>query len=361
VKFTDGTISSLSGIRDEPNTFQISVPIQPGNSGGPLVNREGVVIGVVVAKLSATAALNSGSSIPEAVNYAVKSNYLLELVDRDSNIGGQIHQQPKLTKDLPLPDLVSKAEQSIVFIVATVPARSSGDAALRVAVDPTYRPFTFKDQSGRPTGFDVEIAKAICGEIKRQCIFVEQDWDSMFPGLQSRKYDAIISSMSITESRMKHVDFTDRYYKTPSFLVLRKGTLYTGPESIKGKKIGVLKNSPQEKFSLGELTPAGVEVLSYEDQNQVYFDISEGRLDGTVADYVEVSGGFLNKSAGKDFKTFEPPLYTPKYFGVGAGIAIRKGESELQEELNAAIKALRSNGVYKSINDKYFGLDVYGY
>ncbi|WP_413891421.1 hypothetical protein [Candidatus Aalborgicola defluviihabitans] len=102
-----------------------------------LVNREGVVIGVVVAKLSATAALNSGSSIPEAVNYAVKSNYLLELVDRDSNVGGQIHQQPKLVKDLPLPDLVSKAEQSIVFIVATVPARSSGDAALRVAIDPT--------------------------------------------------------------------------------------------------------------------------------------------------------------------------------------------------------------------------------
>ena len=70
---------------------------------------------------------------------------------------------------------------------------------LKVAIDPTYEPFTFKTADGKPTGFDVDIATALCEQIKRKCVFVEQVWDSMIPGLQAKKYDAIISSMSITE------------------------------------------------------------------------------------------------------------------------------------------------------------------
>ena len=87
---------------------------------------------------------------------------------------------------------------------------------LRVAIDPTYEPFTFKTADGKPTGFDVDIANAVCEQIKRKCVFVEQVWDSMIPGLQAKKYDVIISSMSITEDRLKVVDFTDKYYNTPS-------------------------------------------------------------------------------------------------------------------------------------------------
>jgi arginine/ornithine transport system substrate-binding protein len=71
---------------------------------------------------------------------------------------------------------------------------------LKVAIDPTYEPFTFKTPDGKPTGFDVDIANAVCEHIKRKCVFVEQVWDSMIPGLQAKKYDVIISSMSITET-----------------------------------------------------------------------------------------------------------------------------------------------------------------
>ena len=121
VKFTDGTISALSGIVDEPNNFQMSVPIQPGNSGGPLINRDGAVVGVVVAKLSAATAIKTGAGIPEAVNYSVKSNYLLELIDADPSISEAI-QAPasKKNKQLALPDIVSSAEQSVVFIVVNL-------------------------------------------------------------------------------------------------------------------------------------------------------------------------------------------------------------------------------------------------
>jgi arginine/ornithine transport system substrate-binding protein len=231
---------------------------------------------------------------------------------------------------------------------------------LKVAIDPTYEPFTFKTPDGKPTGFDVDIASALCEQIKRKCVFVEQVWDSMVPGLKAKKYDVIVSSMSITEDRLKAIDFTDKYYNTPSRVVLKKDVNYTGPASIKGKKIGVLKGSTQEKYAMGELKTVGVEVVPYEAQDQVYLDIRSGRLDGTVADFVEVTGGFLSKPEGKDYALAGPELYIEKYFGIGAGIGLRKGSDALKTELNTAIKTIRSNGVYKKINDKYFKFDVYG-
>lgn len=231
---------------------------------------------------------------------------------------------------------------------------------LKVAIDPTYEPFTFKTPDGKPTGFDVDIANAVCEHIKRQCVFVEQVWDSMIPGLQAKKYDVIISSMSITADRLKVVDFTDKYYNTPSKIVIKNDIKFNGVASLKGKKIGVLKGSTQEKYANGELKKVGVIVNPYEAQDQVYLDIKSGRLDGTVADVLEVTGGFLSKPEGKDYGLVGPELFIPKYFGTGAGFALRKGETALKAELNGAIKAIRANGTYKKINDKYFKIDVYG-
>ena len=231
---------------------------------------------------------------------------------------------------------------------------------LKVAIDATYEPFTFKTADGKPTGFDVDIASALCEEIKRKCVFVEQPWDGMIPGLLAKKYDVIISSMSITADRLKQVDFTDKYYNTPSKIVLRKDIKFDGPASLKGKKIGVLKASTQEKYALGELKTVGVDVVSYDAQDQVYLDIKAGRLDGTVADTMEVSGGFLSKPGAENYHFVGTELYIPKYFGTGAGVALRKGQAELKGQINAAIKTLRANGKYKAINDKYFTFDVYG-
>ncbi|HCX82583.1 MAG: ABC transporter substrate-binding protein [Curvibacter sp. RIFCSPHIGHO2_12_FULL_63_18] len=243
---------------------------------------------------------------------------------------------------------------------AAAPAPEVGP--LKVAIDPTYEPFTFKSADGQPTGFDVDIANALCEQIKRKCEFVEQVWDSMIPGLNAKKYDVIISSMSATDERKKEIDFTDKYYQTPSRIVLKKGTKFTDLASLKGKKIGVLKGSTQEKYAMDTLKPVGVVVNSYEAQDQVYLDIKSGRLDGTVADFLEVTGGFLSKPEGAKYEFVGPVLSDVKYFA-GAAVALRQGEDKLKAELNEAIKTIRSNGTYKTLNDKYFAkysIDVYG-
>jgi len=172
----------------------------------------------------------------------------------------------------------------------------------------------------------------------------------------------IISSMSATDERKQAIDFSDKYYQTPSRIVLKKGTKFTDMASIKGKKIGVLKGSTQEKYAMDNMKPAGVIINSYEAQDQVYLDIKSGRLDGTVADFLEVTGGFLSKPEGAKYEFVGPVLSDVKYFA-GVAVALRKGEDKLKGDLNAAIKTIRGNGTYKTLNDKYFAkynIDVYG-
>jgi arginine/ornithine transport system substrate-binding protein len=236
---------------------------------------------------------------------------------------------------------------------------------LRVAIDPTYKPFTYKTESGEPAGFDVDVAKALCDELKSKCVFVEQAWDGMIPGLLAKKYDAIVSSMSITEERKQSIDFTGKYYNTPSCVVV-KTDLKLGAEAagFKGKKIGVLKASTQEKYAMGELKPAGATIVPYDAQDQVYLDIKSGRLDGTVADVVEVNGGFLSTPDGKAYSCAGgriPVEFDAKYFGEGAGVALRKEDTALRDALNSGIKAIRDSGKWKALAEKHVpGVDIWG-
>ncbi len=236
---------------------------------------------------------------------------------------------------------------------------------LRVAVDATYKPFTYKTDAGELAGFDVDIAKALCDELKSKCVFVEQAWDGMIPGLQAKKYDVIISSMSITDERKQVVDFTGKYYNTPSCVVV-KSALNLGAEAanFKGKKLGVLKASTQEKYAMGELKTTGATIVPYDAQDQVYLDIKSGRLDGTVADVVEVNGGFLSTPDGKDYAcagTRIPVEFDAKYFGNGAGVALRKEDTALRDALDAAIKTIRDNGKWKELAEKNVpGIDIWG-
>jgi S1-C subfamily serine protease len=122
LKFTDGAVSSLAGIRDEPNSFQISVPVQPGNSGGPLFNSDGHVVGIIVAKLSAEASIKAGSGIPEAVNYAIKSNYLIEFVNTAPDVADKTVRPPKTKSSAGIPDLIARLESGVVMVIAERPA-----------------------------------------------------------------------------------------------------------------------------------------------------------------------------------------------------------------------------------------------
>jgi len=232
---------------------------------------------------------------------------------------------------------------------------------LRLGVDPSYPPLEYKNQDGTLTGFGVDIAQALCDELKARCVWVESSWDGMIPGLLARKFDAIASSMTVTAKRQEMIAFTDKVSNAPARLVIKRGAnLQPTVESLQGKRVGVEQGSTQEAFAKAVWGSKGVDVLSYQNQDQVYNDLVVGRLDASLQGSIQASYGFLNKPAGQDYEFSGATLDNPKFFGVGDGIGVRKADVELREDLNKALATILANGTYGRINDKYFDFDVYG-
>jgi arginine/ornithine transport system substrate-binding protein len=236
---------------------------------------------------------------------------------------------------------------------------TSESKKLRIGVEGAYPPFSQIGTDGKLQGFDIDIANAVCAEMKAECLMVQQEFDGMIPGLNARKLDAVVASMSITDERKKSVDFSDKYYQTPARYVTKAdATVAVTADGLKGKRIGVQRTTIHDRFATATFTQS--EIVRYAKQDDVFLDLTAGRLDGALVDLIAADQGFLKLPTGKGFG-FQGPIYTdPAYFGVGAGIAVRKGDTELLGRLNAALKAIRSNGTYKKIQDKYFDFDVYG-
>ncbi len=223
-----------------------------------------------------------------------------------------------------------------------------------------YPPFNWIDENGDLQGFDIEIGNALCAAAKLDCTWEVQDWDGIIPGLLAKKYDTIVASMSITEERKQKVDFTGKYYTTPAKFVRMKGSgIEISDEGLDGLAVGVQRATIHENFlrdNYGDI----VTIKAYATQDEANLDFVAGRVDLLLADSMALQGGFLDTPDGADAEFVGPDFTDPQWFGDGAGIAVRKGEGELLEALNGAIAAIRADGTYKAINDKYFDFDVYG-
>ncbi len=246
---------------------------------------------------------------------------------------------------------------ALLIVVASVTFAQG--KKIRIGVEGAYPPFSQIDPSGKLSGFDIDIANAICAELKVECVMVQQAFDGMIPALQSRKIDAVIASMSITEERRKAVEFSDKYYQTPARFVVKTGAkIEISGSGLKGKKIGVQRSTTHDKFATDTFKDA--QIVRYTKQDEVFLDMAAGRVDAALVDMIAAQTGFLKTPQGKNFEFTGPVYEEPKYFGVGAGVAMRKNDVELRNNINSAIAAMRANGTYKKIQDKYFDFDVYG-
>ena len=249
---------------------------------------------------------------------------------------------------------------AIVLAFATGPAAAKEWSKIKVGIEAAYPPFSAVTADGTFVGFDIDIANALCEQMGAECTLVQQDWDGIIPALLARKYDAIIASMSITEERKKKVAFTDKYYNTPAKFAQKKGAgISIDASGLAGKTVGVQRATTHDNFITGEFGDA-VEIKRYATQDEAYLDAVAGRLDLLLADSIAMDEGFLSTDQGKDWEFVGPDYSDPKYFGVGAGIAVRQKDTDLLEKLNGALDAILRNGVYKAINEKYFDFNVYG-
>lgn len=222
-----------------------------------------------------------------------------------------------------------------------------------------YPPFASPDASGKWTGWEVEIADAICKAAKLECEVVPVAWDGIIPALTSKQIDAIFASMSITPERMKTIDFSDKYHNTPAGVIGPKADKFAAtPEGLKGKTIGVQVSTIHENYAKKYFATATIK--SYQNQDEANQDLVAGRLDAVQADVVALQA-FLDSTDGKaccDLKGEVKP--DVEILGPGAGAGLRKGEDALKTKINAAIKQIRADGTYDKISKPYFNFDIYG-
>lgn len=235
----------------------------------------------------------------------------------------------------------------------------AGGETLRVGADLAFPPFQFRDASGAPTGFEIDITNAICKEMKVNCEFVVSSFDAEIPSLLAKKVD-FISPQGPTEKRRKVIDFSDFVFHIPTKLVVQKGSpLLPTPESLQGKHIAVQQGSIQETYANAYWQPKGVDVVAYADQDTIYQDLIAGRLDGALSPAVAVTFGFLNKHEGKNFTLTGPEVRDDKLFSIGSSFGLRKGDDKMKKLLNDGLANIKADGTWEQIKIKYFGpLDI---
>ncbi len=221
-----------------------------------------------------------------------------------------------------------------------------------------YPPFSSADAAGNWNGWEIDIMGAICEEAKLECKITPVAWDGLIAALNGNKIDVIMASLSITQERSKQIDFTQKYYSTPSVIVGDKSlTMDATPASLEGKILGVQMGSIHRSYALKHFK--GVELKEYQTQDEANQDLVAGRIDATQADSLPMSD-FVASSDGGCCEIKGEVAPDVEVFGPGIGAGVRKSQPELTEKLNAAIKAIRANGKYDEISKRYFDFDIYG-
>ena len=232
-------------------------------------------------------------------------------------------------------------------------------STVRIAMDATYPPFESVDANGQIVGFDRDIGEALCKQMQVTCTFTNQAFDGIIPGLLGNRYDAILSGMSITEERKKKVDFTEKYLNAPPAVVVPKNSKLTGvsPEELAGAVIGVQSSTTHANYVEQKLPKS--EMRAYPSPDNYKLDLAAGRIDAVI-DSVVILDDWVRSDAGSCCKILGTVTPDPVINGPGAGIAVRKEDQALRDMFNAAIQAIRADGTYQKINDKYFDFEIYG-
>jgi polar amino acid transport system substrate-binding protein len=230
---------------------------------------------------------------------------------------------------------------------------------LRFVTDSDYPPFHYFDEEGVLTGFNVDLAKAICEALAVECDIRPVDWEDIFTNLDSDDADAAIASIRIDAEALTKADFTKRYYATPARFIARKdGELKdVRPETVTGKKIGVAKGTGHEAF-LKQFFPSA-EVVSFDSADDAQMALKGGQLDLVFGDGIGLTF-WLNGVTSDGCCDFRGgPYLDAKFFGEGVGIAVKKGNRQLVAILNYALEQVHASGRYESLFLRYFPMSFF--
>jgi polar amino acid transport system substrate-binding protein len=253
------------------------------------------------------------------------------------------------------PQALAQAQQSPGSAETGAPARS----VLRFLTDSDYPPFNYIDEDGALTGFNVDVARAVCQELTVACDIRSLEWQGLMPALGRGDADAVIASIAITPRTLAEADFSDRYYTMPARFAARRDAPVrdTTPEGLESRRIGVVKGTAHEAYLMA----------FFPDAVPIVFETEAAAREALLTGEVELvfSDGhglmfWLNGTLSQKCCEFRGgPFYDERYFGDGIGVAVKKGDIALKREIDMAIAAIRRSGRLEELYLRYFPLRVY--
>ncbi len=237
----------------------------------------------------------------------------------------------------------------LIIAAAALAALTMGAQAadtVRIASEGAYAPFNFVDESGKLAGFEIELGNIFCEKAGLTCEFIQNDWDSMIPNLLAGNFDAIMAGMSITEERLKTIDFSDDYYPPEPSLYVMPINKSLDFDNLKGVKIGV-QDVTIQAFYAEENLADGNQILAYKTADQAIADLTAGNVDVVFAD-----GGYIKPLvAADDTLAIVGPAIS---VGGGIGIGLRKEDTDLKDKFNAVIESMKADGSLNELIKTWF-------
>ncbi|RZF23930.1 transporter substrate-binding domain-containing protein [Paraburkholderia sp. UYCP14C] len=250
---------------------------------------------------------------------------------------------------------------SRAFVVAAVTLAStfllahsaSAQQRLVVGFDGSYPPYASIDKAGQLQGFEVDVANAVCAELKAKCEFKNIPWDGIFAALDASKIDVVAAGLNITEERKKRYLMTESYLKTPfAFMTTKDSKIDGTAATLNGQQVGTVGPGTLENYMRQKWRT--VDLRIYDSMDGAVLDLDAGRIAAVFGEQSQLQAAYLRAKPGV-YKVAGAPFQDPA-LGGNKGMAVRKDEAALLDRLNQATAKIVSSGKQAELSKKWFGI-----
>ncbi|MBN9581787.1 MAG: transporter substrate-binding domain-containing protein [Afipia sp.] len=230
---------------------------------------------------------------------------------------------------------------------------------IRFMTETDYPPFNFTGPDGNPAGFNVDLARMICEEIKVTCTVQMRRFETLVDAINSNRGDAVIASMAMTSQLRTKLDFTDPYYRVPARFVSRRDAVMADvrPEYLEGKKVGAIAGSAHEAYLKTFFTDA--QIVGFPNDEALRMALRRGEVDFIFGDAIALAFWISGTDAGDCCAFSGGPFVESRFFGEGVGIGVKKGNDLLRQALNWAMFRLWEKGRYTDLWLRYFSVSPF--
>jgi len=219
-----------------------------------------------------------------------------------------------------------------------------------VGTDAAYAPFESQNEKGEIVGFDIDILKAVAAKAGIEVKFVNTPWEGIFNALGQGDRDMIVSAVTITDERKQTMDFSDPYFDAQQLIAVKESSKIAKFADLKKLKVGVQTGTTGDEAVAKLLGKTNTNIKRFESTPLALKELESGGVDAVVADNGVVIHYVANNPGGK-FKTVADKEFVPEQYG----IALKKGNAELQAKLNKGLAEIKTDGTYVKIYTQYFG------